>query len=261
MYLFGGKFCMWADRSRPCTCAEVVSRHPMCRCDRKHFNDIIWALVTVFQVPLFPPLLTLYITFCVFLKATYTYIYVAVFRHVFLRIYTVFPLPICVHVLSLFLSLYNYPRRIYISIYISSCWANLTCDPSIPQVHLRFVHSCLFVVRAERRSLLMVALYLHACNGIYVYIHVDIHQFARSRRSNCATMTPPTSVLQSQFSLYASSMWKQLMCTARQNAARTSNFLPFYHVFPFTSVLDAVRLLKFIAVQLIIVMELLAFFW
>ncbi|KAF3426150.1 hypothetical protein E2986_13575 [Frieseomelitta varia] len=49
MYLFGGKFCMWADRSRPCTCAEVVSRHPMCRCDRKHFNDIVWALVTVFQ--------------------------------------------------------------------------------------------------------------------------------------------------------------------------------------------------------------------
>lgn len=60
MYLFGGKFCMWADRSRPCTCAEVVSRHPMCRCDRKHFNDIVWALVTVFQVPLFLPLLKLY---------------------------------------------------------------------------------------------------------------------------------------------------------------------------------------------------------
>ncbi|KAG5327931.1 CAC1G protein, partial [Acromyrmex heyeri] len=50
MYLFGGKFCMWADRSRPCTCAEVVSRHPLCRCDRKHFNDIVWALVTVFQI-------------------------------------------------------------------------------------------------------------------------------------------------------------------------------------------------------------------
>ncbi|KAL2717782.1 voltage-dependent T-type calcium channel subunit alpha-1G isoform X1 [Vespula squamosa] len=55
MYLFGGKFCMWADRSRPCTCAEVVSRHPMCRCDRKHFNDIVWALVTVFQVSPFKP--------------------------------------------------------------------------------------------------------------------------------------------------------------------------------------------------------------
>ncbi|XP_032672120.1 voltage-dependent T-type calcium channel subunit alpha-1G-like isoform X4 [Odontomachus brunneus] len=50
MYLFGGKFCMWTDRSRPCTCTEVVSRHPMCRCDRKHFNDIVWALVTVFQI-------------------------------------------------------------------------------------------------------------------------------------------------------------------------------------------------------------------
>ncbi|XP_033214107.1 voltage-dependent T-type calcium channel subunit alpha-1H-like [Belonocnema kinseyi] len=50
MYLFGGKFCVWADRSRPCTCTEVVTRHPMCRCDRKHFNDIVWALVTVFQI-------------------------------------------------------------------------------------------------------------------------------------------------------------------------------------------------------------------
>ncbi|XP_043464929.1 voltage-dependent T-type calcium channel subunit alpha-1H isoform X1 [Leptopilina heterotoma] len=50
MYLFGGKFCMWIDRTRPCTCAEVVARHPMCQCDRKHFNDIVWALVTVFQI-------------------------------------------------------------------------------------------------------------------------------------------------------------------------------------------------------------------
>lgn len=67
MYLFGGKFCMWADRSRPCTCAEVVSRHPLCRCDRKHFNDIVWALVTVFQVPLFP-FLSLFLSLCLFLS-------------------------------------------------------------------------------------------------------------------------------------------------------------------------------------------------
>ncbi|XP_034935713.1 voltage-dependent T-type calcium channel subunit alpha-1I isoform X2 [Chelonus insularis] len=50
MYLFGGKFCVWEDRRRPCTCEEIVTRHPMCLCDRKHFNDIVWALVTVFQI-------------------------------------------------------------------------------------------------------------------------------------------------------------------------------------------------------------------
>ncbi|XP_053592959.1 voltage-dependent T-type calcium channel subunit alpha-1H [Microplitis demolitor] len=50
MYLFGGKLCMLADRSRSCTCEEVMLQDPMCRCDRKHFNNIIWALVTVFQI-------------------------------------------------------------------------------------------------------------------------------------------------------------------------------------------------------------------
>jgi hypothetical protein len=50
MYLFGGKFCMLSDGSRKCTCDEIVTRHPQCVCDRKHFNNILWATVTVFQV-------------------------------------------------------------------------------------------------------------------------------------------------------------------------------------------------------------------
>ncbi|XP_053687605.1 voltage-dependent T-type calcium channel subunit alpha-1G [Sabethes cyaneus] len=53
MYLFGGKFCKFVDESgqeRECTCPEIVSKHPMCECDRKHFNNILWATVTVFQI-------------------------------------------------------------------------------------------------------------------------------------------------------------------------------------------------------------------
>lgn len=53
MYLFGGKFCKFLDESgleRECTCPEIISRHPQCECDRKHFNNILWATVTVFQV-------------------------------------------------------------------------------------------------------------------------------------------------------------------------------------------------------------------
>ncbi|ALC48765.1 Ca-alpha1T [Drosophila busckii] len=52
MYLFGGKFCKFLDESgleRECTCPEIISRHPQCECDRKHFNNILWATVTVFQ--------------------------------------------------------------------------------------------------------------------------------------------------------------------------------------------------------------------
>jgi len=41
---------------------------------------------------------------------------------------------------------------------------------------------------------LMVALYLHACNR-YIRIHVDVHRFVCSSRSNCATTTLPISVL------------------------------------------------------------------
>ncbi|XP_069691068.1 voltage-dependent T-type calcium channel subunit alpha-1G isoform X2 [Periplaneta americana] len=50
MYLFGGKFCMLSDGSRECNCDEIVNRHPQCVCDRKHFNNILWATVTVFQI-------------------------------------------------------------------------------------------------------------------------------------------------------------------------------------------------------------------
>ncbi|XP_063224731.1 voltage-dependent T-type calcium channel subunit alpha-1G [Bacillus rossius redtenbacheri] len=50
MYLFGGKFCMLADESRECTCDEIVTRDAKCVCDRKHFNNILWATVTVFQI-------------------------------------------------------------------------------------------------------------------------------------------------------------------------------------------------------------------
>lgn len=54
MYLFGGKFCKFTDETsgqeRECTCPEIISKHPHCECDRKHFNNILWATVTVFQV-------------------------------------------------------------------------------------------------------------------------------------------------------------------------------------------------------------------
>ncbi|XP_053658326.1 voltage-dependent T-type calcium channel subunit alpha-1G [Anopheles marshallii] len=53
MYLFGGKFCKFVEESgkeRECTCPEIVSKHPQCECDRKHFNNILWATVTVFQI-------------------------------------------------------------------------------------------------------------------------------------------------------------------------------------------------------------------
>lgn len=54
MYLFGGKFCKFTDETsgqeRECTCPEIIGKHPLCECDRKHFNNILWATVTVFQV-------------------------------------------------------------------------------------------------------------------------------------------------------------------------------------------------------------------
>jgi len=33
-----------------CTCAEILNRDPGCICDRKHFNTLLWATVTVFQI-------------------------------------------------------------------------------------------------------------------------------------------------------------------------------------------------------------------
>lgn len=55
MYLFGGKFCKFMDEElgeRECTCPEIIAKHPLCECDRKHFNNFLWATVTVFQVSL-----------------------------------------------------------------------------------------------------------------------------------------------------------------------------------------------------------------
>lgn len=55
MYLFGGKFCKFMDEElgeRECSCVEIITKHPLCECDRKHFNNFLWATVTVFQVSL-----------------------------------------------------------------------------------------------------------------------------------------------------------------------------------------------------------------
>lgn len=60
MYLFGGKFCKFTEdngQERECTCPEIISKHPHCECDRKHFNNILWATVTVFQVNEFASIL------------------------------------------------------------------------------------------------------------------------------------------------------------------------------------------------------------
>ena len=55
MYLFGGKFCKYKSNTeeRECTCPEIISKNPLCECDRKHFNNILWSTVTVFQVCIF----------------------------------------------------------------------------------------------------------------------------------------------------------------------------------------------------------------
>ncbi|CAH1116001.1 unnamed protein product [Phaedon cochleariae] len=51
MYLFGGKFCTYVDDNgitKDCDCELMNDRR--CLCDRKHFNNILWATVTVFQI-------------------------------------------------------------------------------------------------------------------------------------------------------------------------------------------------------------------
>ncbi|KAJ8957404.1 hypothetical protein NQ318_004884, partial [Aromia moschata] len=51
MYLFGGKFCTYTDEkgvTRDCGCEMMNDNR--CLCDRKHFNNILWATVTVFQI-------------------------------------------------------------------------------------------------------------------------------------------------------------------------------------------------------------------
>jgi hypothetical protein len=66
MYLFGGKFCKFMDdtgQERECTCVEIVTKHPLCECDRKHFNNFLWATVTVFQVILLILFLNIFLSF------------------------------------------------------------------------------------------------------------------------------------------------------------------------------------------------------
>ncbi|KAK9883220.1 hypothetical protein WA026_001409 [Henosepilachna vigintioctopunctata] len=53
MYLFGGKFCNYKDsqgQQVECTCEMIVTKDERCHCDRKHFNNFLWATVTVFQI-------------------------------------------------------------------------------------------------------------------------------------------------------------------------------------------------------------------
>jgi len=52
MNLFGGKFCTTKDK-RQCSCGQISDG--MCRCERKNFDSLLWAIVTVFQVRLYLP--------------------------------------------------------------------------------------------------------------------------------------------------------------------------------------------------------------
>ncbi|XP_053202085.1 voltage-dependent T-type calcium channel subunit alpha-1G-like isoform X3 [Panonychus citri] len=49
MHLFGGKFCSKLDGS-PCSCEDILNSTVTCICDRKRFDNFLWALVTVFQI-------------------------------------------------------------------------------------------------------------------------------------------------------------------------------------------------------------------
>ncbi|CAL4059400.1 unnamed protein product, partial [Meganyctiphanes norvegica] len=50
MFLFGGKFCMRPDGSGDCNCSEILDPNSGCLCHRMHFNNLLWATVTVFQI-------------------------------------------------------------------------------------------------------------------------------------------------------------------------------------------------------------------
>ncbi|XP_050718751.1 voltage-dependent T-type calcium channel subunit alpha-1G-like isoform X6 [Eriocheir sinensis] len=50
MFLFGGKFCIRPDGSGECTCREILDPESGCLCTRMHFNNFLWATVTVFQI-------------------------------------------------------------------------------------------------------------------------------------------------------------------------------------------------------------------
>lgn len=53
MHLFGGKFCTYTEvdgTKKQCTCDEILNPNITCTCNRKHFNNFLWATMTVFQV-------------------------------------------------------------------------------------------------------------------------------------------------------------------------------------------------------------------
>jgi len=132
-------------------------------------------------------------------KATYTYICVANFsctRSFFSYLYS------CPH--SLFIQIAG--SYIYICIYTYIFLRVEQTDPDIPlspnPPTLRPFFSLYYPCRV---TVLMVALYLYACNR-YIRIHVDVHHFVYSRRSNCATMTLSTSVCCDLDSAHVSSM-------------------------------------------------------
>jgi len=59
MTLFGGKFCVTKDQhQRQCNCDEISSEADLCRCERKNFDSLLWAIVTVFQVRFYCALCT-----------------------------------------------------------------------------------------------------------------------------------------------------------------------------------------------------------
>ena len=49
MSLFGGSFCEKPDGTF-CTCAERRNKTSLCVCDRANFDNLVWSIVTVFQV-------------------------------------------------------------------------------------------------------------------------------------------------------------------------------------------------------------------
>lgn len=154
--------------------------------------------------------------------------------------------------LYVYIYIYFPSSVLYIYIHISPCRANGFPTWFLCSLPPTYISSILVVVcySYERRSLLMVALYLYACSGIYVLIHVDVFTFfvfcsslvlrwktswqrgfththythAHTRARACWT----------QFHVHTSSR-KRLMCMrVCISDSRSNELLAFYHVFSFT---------------------------
>jgi len=41
---------MREDGSGSCSCSEIIQAESTCVCDRKNFDSMLWAFITVFQV-------------------------------------------------------------------------------------------------------------------------------------------------------------------------------------------------------------------